>query len=486
MTPTVALSQRFQPSREPVNVGNSDQSQAVGDWHQRLAMSVLALGVSLALAYELLALFPSTARFSPHLLSLHTLVLVHLSFMPGLAFSLGPVRYFSAFSTRERRANLVSLALYAVGATITIGFACAGATGYGYRYFLGYFGAHPYLTSGVAAGCALIATAMGLNGWLWLTASHRSEEQAPESAFAELLSVAGFVQVVAVPFAWAIPVSMWLDRRGVHGLFSPALGGDPSRLAQLFWLYAQPVMLVAALPLLGIATDCANKALYRDGRPFALPALKYAIVGATLSYFVWGIRIEPALSDVMRNFYSFAALLGILLLGRPVFGVGIDLLQAWRRNQNLTVPLLSVAALSFGLMALIPLCLPALGMRLQSTAIETAQLHGFAGAVVLASVGMASLAQVKTNRQLRTLFTIAAVAGACVLIGTELRAGILGTHVARFPASLGGLVLACSGLGAIALRARAQRVEQVRLAMEQLERDNANSSSEHYPESNIA
>jgi len=486
MNPRVAQFQRPLSAHEHPEADNFEVSHAVGEWHRGLAKGVLALGVSLALVYELLALVPSTARFSPRLLSLHSLVLVHLSFMPGLAFSLGPVRYFSAFSTRDRRTSAVSLALYAIGATTAIGFACAGATGHGYRYFLGYFGAHPYLTSGVAAGCALIATAMGLNGWLWLTASHRSAENAPVSAFSELLSVAGFVQVVAVPFAWAIPVSMWLDKRGVHGLFSPALGGDPSRLAQLFWLYAQPVMLVAALPLLGIASDCANKALYRDDRATALPALKYAILGATLSYFIWGIRIEPALSDVTRTFYSFVALLGILLLGRPLFGVGIDLLRAWRRNQNLTVPLLSVAALSFGFMALIPLCLPALGLRLQSTAIETAQLHGFAGAVVLASVGTVSLAQVKTNRQFRTLFTAMAVAGACLMIGTELRAGMLGTNVAHLPASLGGLVLACSGLGALVLRARAQRLEHVRLAMEQLERDNAHASSERYPESNIA
>lgn len=459
-------------------------STAIGEWHRLSAIAMVGFGVACAAASLILALSSRGVGWSHRLIAMHAVVLVLLCWAPGLSFSLGPKYCGALFNSRRRRASWCSLGLFWLGAISIIGAGLAGACEHGLRHYLFYFESRSWLVYVLPMGQALVATAMGINGWLWLSMLSSSNQERGQPAFLQMLAVAGFVHLVAMPLAWALPIAMLLDRHGVPNLFSPERGGDPSQLARLYWLYVQPVVLTTSLPLLGFVSD--NLARMSGLRSNSLaPSMRCAVATATLGFFFWATRAEAALSEVVRNFYAFASLFGILLLGQPFVEIGRALVMSWREGRVGVSTVLSTLLSLLGLVALAAVALPSLGLRLQGTPFETAQFHLMAGGVVLLTVAAPLEAQDKGGRRTNWLLTVVGVSGATLMTGTELYSGLSGWPVPRFVSLVGGMLLAFALTIAVVASER-ERHRQKRAEAARSDNETLPADSERFPQSNIA
>jgi hypothetical protein len=459
----------------------------LGSCHRMTAAICIGLGVLCALLCVVFSLFPRAAALSSRLLSLHSLILVLLCWLPGLSLAIGPVRFGELLSRKERKVLWCSLVTFWLGATLLV-LGGAFSKSNGYRYFLAAFESSTVTYEAMAIGHALIATAMGINGAFWVGFYRRSTRgrtgSEHRSVFLRMLAVTGFVHLIVVPFAWLMPWATWMAQHRIGYFFSHAVGGDPSNLAKLFWVCVEPVRLVALLPAIGLMYDWLTPSLFADDRHPVGPVPLESVAIAILSFFFWPFRLDVFTNVLTMSFFVFPALSGIAVMGAMLMKLRRAIEQSNSHETHPGITLFAVAVLSLGVLGLVPMVLPGLGNRLQGTPFETAQLHGIGGGVLLVAVTALLKTQMQANTRAVYVPITLGIAGACMLLGTELYFGISGRKLS-LAAMIPSVFLVCIAFGAILITGK-RSSKKVLPEATVSELENEVSSSERYSQSNIA
>jgi cytochrome c oxidase subunit 1 len=73
----------------------------------------------------------------------------------------------------------------------------------------------------------------------------------------------------------------------VHGIFDPALGGDPILFQHLFWFYSHPAVYIMVLPAMGVISEiipCFSRKQIFGYHVIAFSSVSIAVIG----FLVWG------------------------------------------------------------------------------------------------------------------------------------------------------------------------------------------------------
>ena len=361
----------------------------VGRWHLATSAVTFAIALAAVLVAVLAGLTPTGSKTTAGATSLHALAMSLLVWLPGISFSVGPLWFTSDWGQRAIRARWVSLGLFSLGSFVLVVGELLSRQPHGLRFYLRYFETGYRYTIGQSCGLAIVAIALAINGWLWLTRAKQTLAEAPNSSsFLVSLSVTGFVHVMLAPVAVALPILMFYERLRGRGVFLPILGGDAALLPELFWMYVQPLMLVTALPVFGLLDEWLARGAEDTFAPRILTA-SFGVSMATLLLFAWGNRPEVVLSDSTRGFFTATGLFGVLCFGHPIATACRELGRIRLRNWDRANAALVIATLAAGSAMLIALILPVASMRWAGTLFESAQIHLFGLAVSALPVGLA-------------------------------------------------------------------------------------------------
>src|SRR6186713_3550493 len=307
-----------------INNGHGLASWLLTKDHKRIALLYLAsitafffLGGMFAFMIRLELLTPAgdvmTAETYNKMFTMHGVVMVFFFLIPSIPAVLGnfliPIMV-GAKDLAFPRINLLSWYIYVLGGIFTLVAAMSGGVDTGWTFYT------PYSTA--AANGHVITAALGvfitgfssiLTGLNFIVTVHRM--RAPGMTWFRLpLFVwahyaTSLIMILGTPVI-AITVMLVAAERGLHhGIFDPALGGDPILFQHLFWFYSHPAVYIMILPPMGAISEvlaCFSRKNVFGYSFVAFSSLAIAIFG----FLVWAHHLFVAgISPYSAMVFSF-------------------------------------------------------------------------------------------------------------------------------------------------------------------------------------
>ena len=352
---------------------------------------------------------------------LHAAMLLYLCVIPGVPVALSDMlipKLLGRAYGQFKRLPAASLLTYWSAALIIIAAVLTGGIDAGVSYFAVYSRRGHLAALAIAVGVLLIGITCALKGLQSIFAvrsylakrSHASH--VPGLAY--ILCIAGVVQLGLLP-AQCLTIGMMVAERYTrHAFFDPNRGGDAILLRRLSWFYLHPMLVVAALPAIGLVWHVYGHFSRRRTADSRLVHL--AAVAAVMCLFTWGENLACAAQSPLVTVLAmvFGSLTVVLL--------GLQLAQALALARDvpnadyLTITLCAGAAilLALGICTGLVSSLPAVGQSMHATDFVASHVHVFGSAIcipcVLVGVHFASQCRA-TQRQPRS--TAAAVLWRC-------------------------------------------------------------------------
>jgi cytochrome c oxidase subunit 1 len=258
-----------------------------------------------------------TADTYNKLFSAHGIIMVFFFLVPVVPSVLGNFCLPLMIGARDLafpRLNLASWYVYMTGAAIMLWVIFSGGVDTGWTFYTPYSSQSSTtdvattLVALVLAGFASIFT--GLN---FLVTVHKL--RAPGMTWFRLplfvwsLYATSVIMLLATPVLAMLLILLLVERVTGHGIFDPALGGDPVLFQHLFWFYSHPAVYIMILPGMGTISEIIP--CFSRKNIFGYKFIAFSSIGiAVLGFLVWGHHMFLAGTSVYASLvFSFLSYL---------------------------------------------------------------------------------------------------------------------------------------------------------------------------------
>jgi cytochrome c oxidase subunit 1 len=342
-------------------------SKGIWSWlstldHKRIGLMYLALvlvaftlGGVFALVVRLELLTPGKTIIDAdtynHMFTLHGVVMVFLFIIPSVPAAMGnfilPIQ-LGAKDVAFPRLNLLSLYIYAFGASFALWSMIHGGVDTGWTFYTPYSTISNSYVIPMVLGAFIMGFSSILTGVNFIATIHKM--RAPGltwsrlSLFTWALYATSIMQVLATPVLAITLFLLTFERFLGLGIFDPKLGGDPVLFQHFFWFYSHPAVYIMIVPGMGIVSELiatfARKQIV--GYMFiALSSLGLALVG----FLVWGHHLfVSGMSEYAAMVFSALTFLVAIPSGVKIFNWVATL---YKGSISLASPMLYALAFIF-------------------------------------------------------------------------------------------------------------------------------------------
>src|ERR1700751_5068875 len=251
------------------------------------------------------------------LFTMHGQVMVFFFLIPAVPAVLGNFLIPIMIGARDLafpRINLLSWYLYMAGGVLMLYTILNGGVDTGWTFYTP-LSTEFLKTNVVTAALAVFVAGFSsiLTGLNFIVTTHRM--RAPGMTWSRLpLFVwahyaTSLIQILGTPVLAITLVLVALERVFHHGIFNPAMGGDPLLFQHLFWFYSHPAVYIMILPGMGIVSEIV--CCFSRKRIFGYTAMTLALLGiAVVGFLVWahhmfvaGISLYAALIFSILSYF---------------------------------------------------------------------------------------------------------------------------------------------------------------------------------------
>ncbi|MGO9707987.1 MAG: cytochrome c oxidase subunit I [Polyangiaceae bacterium] len=342
-------------------------SKGLASWlvtldHKRIGLMYLALvlvaftlGGIFALVVRLELLTPGRTIIDAdtynHMFTLHGVVMVFLFIIPSVPAAMGnfilPIQ-LGAKDVAFPRLNLMSLYIYAFGASFALWSMIHGGVDTGWTFYTPYSTISNSYVIPMILGAFIMGFSSILTGVNFIATIHKM--RAPGltwsrlSLFSWALYATSVMQVLATPVLAITLFLLTFERFVGLGIFDPKLGGDPVLFQHFFWFYSHPAVYIMIVPGMGIISELVSTFARRQivGYMFiALSSLGLALLG----FLVWGHHLfVSGMSEYAMMVFSALTFLVAIPSGVKIFNWVATL---YKGSISLASPMLYALAFIF-------------------------------------------------------------------------------------------------------------------------------------------
>ncbi len=277
--------------------------------------------LALAVRLELFTVGPTIMEADTYnrVFTMHGIVMVFLFIIPSIPATLGnfllPIM-IGAKDVAFPKLNLMSLYIYAIGASVALWSITTGGIDTGWTFYTPYSKDTGTAVIAVALGAFIMGFSSILTGLNFIVTIHKM--RAPGMTWNRLplflwsIYATSIVQILATPVIGITLVLLTMERLLGIGIFDPALGGDPVLFQHFFWFYSHPAVYIMILPAFGIVSELMGT--FSRQRVYGYRAVALSSVAiALLGFLVWGHHMftsgQSPVSSVVFSLITF--LIGI-------------------------------------------------------------------------------------------------------------------------------------------------------------------------------
>ncbi|PAP78385.1 cytochrome c oxidase subunit I [Rubrivirga marina] len=251
--------------------------------------------------------------------TMHGLIMVFLFIIPSIPATMGnfllPIMV-GAKDVAFPRLNLLSLYVYAAGASIALWSITTGGVDTGWTFYTPYSKETGTAVIAMALGAFVMGFSSILTGLNFIVTIHKM--RAPGMTWNRMplflwsIYATSIVQILATPVIGITMVLLVMERVMGIGIFDPALGGDPVLFQHFFWFYSHPAVYIMILPAFGVISELMGT--FSRQRVYGYRAVALSSVAiALLGFLVWGHHMftsgQSPVSSVVFSLITF--LIGI-------------------------------------------------------------------------------------------------------------------------------------------------------------------------------
>jgi cytochrome c oxidase subunit 1 len=296
------------PTIPAVNFFNADRG--IKSWfvtldHKRIAMMYLVLtlialflGGVFAMALRFEHLTPDQTMMGANtynrMFTLHGIVMIFLFMIPAIPGIFGnfclPLM-LGAKDVAFPRLNLLSVYVYAAGASLALWAMASGGIDAGWTFYAPYSLSTPATLFPALLGVFILGFSSILTGLNFIVTVHTL--RAPGMSWMRMplfvwgIYATSVIQVLATPVIGLTTLLVGIERLFGFGFFDPTRGGDPVLFQHLFWFYSHPAVYIMVLPSMAVMSEIV--ATFSRKNVFGYNMVAYSSLGiAFVGFFAWG------------------------------------------------------------------------------------------------------------------------------------------------------------------------------------------------------
>jgi len=296
------------PAYNPRNYLNAEAG--IASWlltrdHKRIAIMYLvltsvafALGGLFAMLIRVELLTPGntimTAATYNRMFTLHGVVMIFLFLIPAIPGVFG--NFFLPLMLGARdvafpKLNLLSVYLYAIGASIALWGMVHGGADTGWTFYTPYSTTTVTKVVPILLGAFVLGFSSILTGLNFIVTSHTL--RAPGISWMRMplfvwsIYATSIIQILATPVLGITLALVAFEHAFGWGIFDPARGGDPILFQHMFWFYSHPAVYIMVLPAMAVISEVIQAAARKN--IFGYKAVAFSSLGiAFVGFFTWG------------------------------------------------------------------------------------------------------------------------------------------------------------------------------------------------------
>jgi cytochrome c oxidase subunit 1 len=273
--------------------------------HKRIALMYLVLTTVALFLGGIFALILRIEHLTPgptimgantynRMFTLHGIIMIFLFMIPAIPGIFGnfciPLM-LGAKDVAFPRLNLLSVYVYAAGASLALYAMASGGIDSGWTFYAPYSLSTPATLFPALLGIFIIGFSSILTGLNFIVTVHTL--RAPGMTWGRMpLFVWGayatsVIQVLATPVIGLTTLLVGIERVFGFGFFDPNRGGDPVLFQHMFWFYSHPAVYIMVLPSMAVMSEVV--ATFSRKNVFGYSAVAYSSLGiAFVGFFAWG------------------------------------------------------------------------------------------------------------------------------------------------------------------------------------------------------
>ncbi|MEP0814691.1 MAG: cytochrome c oxidase subunit I [bacterium] len=362
--------------------------------HKRIGIMYLIAILTAFLLGGIFALLVRTELIAPgqtimtpdtynKMFTLHGAVMIFLVIIPGIPAALGNIvlpLMLGAKDVAFPKLNLLSFWLYVFGALFALLSIILGGVDTGWTFYTPYSATTntaviPVVTGAFILGFSSIFT--GLNFIVtiqWMRPPGMTWFKLP--LFLWAIYATAIIQVLATPVLGVTLLLLIGERLFHHGIFDPAIGGDPVLFQHFFWFYSHPAVYIMILPAMGVISELISTFSHKT--IFGYKMIAYSSIAiAIISFLVWGHHMfTSGQSDLANMLFSVLTFLVAIPSAIKVFNWVATM---YKGSIHLSTPMLYALSFIFlfgiGGLTGIPLATLATDVHLHDTYFVVAHFH---------------------------------------------------------------------------------------------------------------
>ncbi len=401
------LSADATPARTIPAVNYINADRGIMSWlltldHKRIALMYLGLtligfllGGIFAMAVRVEHLTPGPTIMGPNtynrMFTLHGVSMIFLFMIPAIPGIFGnfciPLM-LGAKDVAFPRLNLLSLYVYAAGASLLLYAISAGGVDSGWTFYAPYSLSTPATLFPALLGIFILGFSSILTGLNFIVTVHTLRPPGMSFMRMPLFVWAAYatsiIQVLATPVIGLTTVLVGIERVGGFGFFDPARGGDPVLFQHFFWFYSHPAVYIMVLPAMGVMSEIV--ATFSRKNMFGYNMVAYSSLGiAFVGFFAWGHHMFVTGQSTFDNgAFAFISMLVGVFTAIKVFNW---LMTMYKGSIKITTPMVYFVSflyfVVFGGMTGIALATVSLDIHWHDTYYVVAHFHFIMVAAVL-------------------------------------------------------------------------------------------------------
>jgi cytochrome c oxidase subunit I len=273
--------------------------------HKRIAIMYLVLtSVAFALGglfamlirVELLTPGPTIMDAGTYnrMFTLHGVVMIFLFLIPAIPGVFG--NFFLPLMLGARdvafpKLNLLSVYLYAIGASIALFGMVHGGADTGWTFYTPYSTTTITKVVPILLGAFVLGFSSILTGLNFIVTTHTL--RAPGITWMRMplfvwsIYATSIIQILATPVLGITLALVAFEHAFGWGIFDPARGGDPILFQHMFWFYSHPAVYIMVLPAMAVISEVIQAAARKN--IFGYKAVAFSSLGiAFVGFFTWG------------------------------------------------------------------------------------------------------------------------------------------------------------------------------------------------------
>ncbi len=298
----------IEPKLPEVSYINADRG--IKSWlftldHKRIALMYLVLTTAALFLGGILALLVRFEHLTPgptimganaynRSFTLHGIIMIFLFMIPAIPGIFGNFLLPLMLGAKDvafPRLNLLSVYVYAVGATLALIAIGSGGIDAGWTFYAPYSLSTPATLFPALLGIFILGFSSILTGLNFIVTTHTL--RAPGMTWMRIplfvwgIYATSIIQVLATPVIGLTTLLVGIERIGGFGFFDPTRGGDPVLFQHLFWFYSHPAVYIMVLPSFAVMSEVV--ATFARKNVFGYNMVAYSSLGiAFVGFFAWG------------------------------------------------------------------------------------------------------------------------------------------------------------------------------------------------------